>query len=72
MENTGNTADSLASVQVDNGAVETIGLPLPANSGQVTVPTTGDLGDFNAGDIVTMKLRLSSGTVLSQSVTVSP
>lgn len=72
MENNGNTADELASVQVDNGPIETIDLALPADGAQIIVPTTGDLGDFTDGDIVTVKFKLSSGGVLSQSVTVSP
>ena len=72
MENNGNTADELASVQVDNGVIETVDLALPATGAQIIVPTTGDLGDFTEGDIVTVKFKLSSGGVLSQSVTVSP
>jgi flagellin-like protein len=72
LQNNGNTADDLVSVQVDNGAIDIANIPLPADGSQVNYVTLTDLGTFGDGDIVTVKMKLSSGGVLSQSVTVSP
>ena len=72
LENNGNTSDELVSVQVDNGPIDTMTVVLAADGVQVPVPETDVLGDFDEGDIVTVKMKLSSGGVLSQSVTVSP
>lgn len=72
LQNNGNTADALVSVQVDNNLPETMNTALPADGTQVPYTTAVALTGLGDGDIVTVKLKLSSGGVLAQSVTVSP
>jgi flagellin-like protein len=72
LQNNGNTADALVSIQVDNNAAEIMNVPLPADGSQVPYTTATALTGLNEGDIVTVKFKLSSGAVVSQSVTVSP
>ena len=72
LQNNGNTADALVSIQVDNNAAELMNVPLPADGSQVPYTTADALAGLNDGDIVTVKYKLSSGAVVSQSVTVSP
>jgi flagellin-like protein len=72
LQNNGNTADALVSIQVDNNAAEVMNVALPADGSQQAYATTVALVGLTDGDIVTVKYKLSSGGLLSQSVTVSP
>ena len=75
LENNGNIEDKLVSVQA--GTTEPFSVPgndglLPAGGSDTVV--AADLGatDWAQGDIVTVKMTLRSGQVLSQSVVASP
>jgi flagellin-like protein len=80
LENSGNTADKLVSIQANNnapvtqftGTTPSDGFTLNANGGTAAGQTTSTVGTFNQGDIVTVKLTMKSGAVLSQSVIVGP
>ena len=73
--NSGNTSDAVQSIQVNNG----VSFPvadgeLLANAVDPTEVTTEGqaMGEFEDGDVVTVKVTLRSGLVLSHSVVVSP
>ena len=77
--NRGNVADEVVSIQaVPNPAVlaeNFVGTPdviAEANCEAVFSTGAGDLGTFTEGQVVTVKITMESGAILTQSVVVSP
>jgi flagellin-like protein len=76
LENSGNSADKLMSIQANNNAPQTTftgtdATDLEANGGTAS-GTADNVGGFAQGDVVTVKLTMKSGQILSQSVIVGP
>lgn len=77
LENNGNVEDKLVSVQVGTETPFTVGaldglLPAGGSDQVTTVGLDGGGAGWVQGDIVTVKMTMRSGQVLSQSVVASP
>ena len=79
VHNSGNTSDEILSVAIDTFPAGTLDFT-PAPDGTVAPNATADValdnlddgsGNLTAGDIVTMRVTMSSGLILSHSVIVS-
>ena len=79
VHNSGNTSDEILSVAIDTFPAGTLDFD-PAPDGTVAPDATVDVvlgnldggsGSLTAGDIVTMRVTMSSGLILSHSVIVS-
>jgi flagellin-like protein len=71
--NNGNVADEIVSIQaLPNAPVTSFtGTTTVAPGAETTVTSGAGLGAFNAGQTVTVKMTMESGTVLTQSVVVT-